>query len=229
MRATLHAAAIDRSAFGTRRLPRCAAIPAEDGVKRLFDLVLTVVLLAVLAPFMAGIALIIRRDGGAAFYGHRRIGARGQDFTCWKFRTMVPNAAAKLSEILAADPQARMEWEHDFKLKCDPRVTRTGRFLRTTSLDELPQLFNILKGEMSIVGPRPIVADEVKRYGAAFHDYVRCRPGVTGIWQVSGRTDTDYATRVRLDRYYARSRSLALDCRILALTTRVVLQRQGAY
>ena len=178
---------------------------------------------------MAIVALITRMDGGSILYGHRRIGARGQSFTCWKFRTMVPNAAAVLSEILARDPQTRTEWERDFKLKSDPRVTRAGKFLRTTSLDELPQLFNVLKGEMSLVGPRPIVRDEIPRYGAAFHDYVRCRPGITGIWQVSGRTDTDYATRVRLDQRYARSRSLGLDCRILALTARVVIRRHGAY
>ena len=229
MRATLHAAAIDRTIYGARRLVRLAIIPAEDSAKRLFDLLCGVILLVALAPVLAVIALAVRLGGGAVFYGHRRIGAHGREFTCWKFRTMVPDAAAKLAEALAADPQARAEWERHFKLKRDPRVTRIGRFLRATSLDELPQLFNILKGEMSLVGPRPIVADEVKRYGAAFHDYVRCRPGITGMWQVSGRTDTDYATRVQLDRHYARSRSLGLDCWILALTTRVVITRQGAY
>ena len=229
VRATAHAAAIDRSRFGPRHTPQRTTIPADDIFKRLFDVLLTAALLAVLAPFMAIVALVTGMDGGSIFYGHRRIGARGQSFTCWKFRTMVPNAAAVLSEILARDPQTRAEWERDFKLKCDPRVTRAGKFLRTTSLDELPQLFNVLKGEMSLVGPRPIVRDEIPRYGAAFHDYVRCRPGITGIWQVSGRTDTDYATRVRLDQRYARSRSLGLDCRILALTARVVIRRHGAY
>jgi undecaprenyl-phosphate galactose phosphotransferase len=141
---------------------------------------------------------------------------------------MVPDAQAVLDELLANDPQARIEWERDQKLKNDPRVTRIGKILRTTSLDELPQLFNVLSGEMSLVGPRPIVDDEIKRYGAAFHDYVSCRPGITGAWQVSGRSQVSYAARVRLDRNYARHRSFALDCLILARTAWVVLRRRGA-
>jgi undecaprenyl-phosphate galactose phosphotransferase len=229
LHATRHAAAIDRSFFGPRHLPRRAAIPADDPGKRLFDIVMSLALLVLLAPLIAAVVLVILGDGGAVFYGHRRIGAGGASFTCWKFRTMVPNATELLAEILADDPQARLEWEQDFKLRSDPRITRAGKFLRLTSLDELPQLFNVLKGEMSLVGPRPIVGDEVARYGAAFHDYARCRPGITGIWQVSGRNDTDYATRVRLDQRYARTRSLALDCLVLVLTARVVVRRRGAY
>jgi undecaprenyl-phosphate galactose phosphotransferase len=141
---------------------------------------------------------------------------------------MVPDADKVLERILAKDPQLRAEWEREYKLRNDPRITRIGQFLRHTSLDELPQLFNVLKGEMSLVGPRPIVRDEIKRYGAAFHDYMRCRPGITGKWQVSGRSEVDYRTRVGLDRDYARGWSLINDIAILLLTPMVVLQRRGA-
>jgi lipopolysaccharide/colanic/teichoic acid biosynthesis glycosyltransferase len=142
---------------------------------------------------------------------------------------MVPNAEAVLARLLATDPAARAEWERDFKLRDDPRVTKVGRFLRTTSLDELPQLLNVLAGDMSLVGPRPIVADEVRRYGAAFHDYSRCRPGITGVWQISGRNDTGYGERVRLDRDYARNWSFLSDLRVLLRTPSAVLRRDGAY
>jgi len=142
---------------------------------------------------------------------------------------MVVDADVALARLLESDPEARAEWERDFKLRNDPRITRIGRFLRKSSLDELPQLFNVLKGEMSLVGPRPIVAEEVERYGSAFHDYTSCRPGITGLWQVSGRNDMDYVTRVALDREYARGWSLRGDIAILVRTALVVVRGRGAY
>jgi Undecaprenyl-phosphate galactose phosphotransferase WbaP len=224
----LHAAAIDRSYIGRDRLAR-QRTPAEQASKRVFDFLVAAVLLISIFPVLAIIALLAALDGGSAFFGHRRIGANGESFVCWKFRTMVSNADEVLARTLAADPAARVEWDRDFKLRNDPRVTRIGRILRATSFDELPQLFNVLKGEMSLVGPRPIVAKEIARYGSAFHDYVRCRPGITGIWQVSGRNDIDYGSRVRLDQEYARNWSLKRDGHILLLTAIVVIQRRGAY
>ncbi len=203
--------------------------PAERRRKRALDLFLASLLLVLLSPLMLAIAILVRLDGGPALYGHRRIGADGRSFVCWKFRSMAINAEEALARLLARDPTARAEWERDFKLKRDPRITALGRVLRSTSLDELPQLFNVLKGEMSLVGPRPIVPDEIKRYGSAFRDYAVCRPGITGPWQVSGRNDLDYASRVKLDRQYARNWSLGTDCRILLQTAVVVLRRSGAY
>ena len=224
----LHAAAIDRSYIGRDRFARPRS-PAELVSKRVFDLLVAALLLVALSPMLVIISLLARLDGGPAIFGHRRVGAHGETFVCWKFRTMVPNADQVLARVLASDPAAQAEWERDFKLRNDPRITRIGRMLRATSLDELPQLFNVLKGEMSLVGPRPIVAREIARYGAAFHDYVRCRPGITGAWQVSGRNDIDYRNRVRLDQEYARSWSFRKDGRILWLTAFVVIQGRGAY
>ena len=224
----LHAAAMDRSLVERIRF----AEPAEPAVqpgKRLFDVVVSLLLIVALSPLLAVLAFLARRDGGPALFGHTRIGAHGGTFKCWKFRSMVPNAQAVLAEHLANNPAAREEWDRDFKLRDDPRITRIGRFLRVTSLDELPQLFNVLSGEMSLVGPRPIVAAEVARYGAAFHDYQRCRPGITGIWQISGRNEVDYRHRVRLDQRYARNWSLLNDLTILLRTPAAVLRRRGAY
>jgi lipopolysaccharide/colanic/teichoic acid biosynthesis glycosyltransferase len=162
-------------------------------------------------------------------FGHRRVGAGGREFTCWKFRSMVVDAEAALAHTLAQDPRARREWERDFKLRNDPRVTQLGKFLRKSSLDELPQLFGVLAGDMSLIGPRPIVRDEVARYGSAFAEYAACRPGITGLWQISGRNDTSYAERVAIDRHYVRSWSLLGDVAILWRTLGVVLRRSGAY
>jgi undecaprenyl-phosphate galactose phosphotransferase len=142
---------------------------------------------------------------------------------------MVPNANAHLSALLARDPALRMEWEAGFKLKNDPRVTAIGRFLRKTSLDELPQLLNVLKGEMSLVGPRPMFEEEQQRWGAAIHDYRRVRPGMTGVWQIYGRSDTDYETRIRLNVDYVRNWSYWRDIVLLAVTPRVFFVRSGAY
>jgi exopolysaccharide production protein ExoY len=224
----LHAAAIDRSFIVRDHFARPRS-PAEQASKRVFDFVVAALLVIAISPILLLIALLAKLDGGPAIFGHRRIGANGETFVCWKFRTMVPNADEVLARVLASDPEARAEWERDFKLKNDPRITRIGRILRVTSFDELPQLFNVLKGEMSLVGPRPIVAKEIVRYGSAFHDYVRCRPGITGIWQVSGRNNIDYGARVRLDQEYARNWSLRRDSYILLQTAVVVIQGRGAY
>jgi len=216
--------------FRPHEVPRPdLAAPAKQRSKRVFDVVASAALIVLFGPLLLAIALAVRCDGGAALFGHRRIGVGGTSFRCWKFRSMVPDAEAVLAHTLATDPEARAEWERDFKLRNDPRVTPLGQFLRKSSLDELPQLFNVLKGEMSLVGPRPIVAAEVERYGLAMEEYRACKPGITGLWQVSGRNDVDYAERVELDRRYAWSWSLKGDLMILVRTLGVVARRSGAY
>jgi Undecaprenyl-phosphate galactose phosphotransferase WbaP len=197
--------------------------------KRIFDLTIATLVLIGIAPAMLVIAWLVRRDGGPVFFGHHRLGASGQVFRCWKFRTMVVDADRVLHELLARDPEARAEWERDFKLRSDPRITAIGNFLRKTSLDELPQLFNVLVGDMSLAGPRPIVSQEVERYGAYITSYWQCRPGLSGPWQVSGRNDVSYQTRVWLDHAYVENWSFGRDVAILAKTVVVVLRRSGAY
>lgn len=201
----------------------------ERWSKRLLDIVGAAVLLVMAAPLMLALALVIRLDGGPAMFRHRRIGANGRPFPCLKFRTMHVNAQEMLRRHLAANPQARAEWEARFKLRDDPRVTRLGSFLRRSSLDELPQLFNVLAGHMSLVGPRPIIRDEIPRYGQHFQLYALCRPGLTGLWQISGRSDVDYDERVELDRRYVSEWSLWNDLRIMLLTPVSLLARSGAY
>jgi exopolysaccharide production protein ExoY len=223
----LHAAAMDRGFID--RIGTADIDPADQPLKRTMDFTLTILIILALSPVLLLIAYLARMDGGPALFAHSRVGRNGETFPCLKFRTMVPNADQVLERVLAEDAKARAEWETDFKLRNDPRITRIGRFLRKTSLDELPQLFNVLKGEMSLVGPRPIVRDEVCRYGAAFHHYARCRPGITGVWQVSGRNDVSYDTRVRLDQNYARYWSAGTDIAVLWKTIFVVIQRRGAY
>ena len=198
-------------------------------VKRSFDLAAASVLLVVLAPLFCVISSMIRKTGGTAFYGHTRVGRDGKPFKCLKFRTMRPDADKVLTELLANDPAARAEWEKDFKLKNDPRITPIGHFLRKTSLDELPQLINVIKGEMSLVGPRPIVDAELERYGNYVGLYLRVLPGVTGLWQVSGRNDASYAERVSLDAWYVQNWSIWYDIAILFKTVNVVFNRRGAY
>lgn len=222
-RTRIHAAAMDRC---LERRPW--SHPAKMVIKRALDIVCASILLVLLLPVMAVVAILVRRDGGAALFGHRRIGADGRSFKCWKFRSMVLNAGEVLEDLLARDPAARAEWEREHKLHDDPRVTKLGKVLRATSLDELPQLVNVIRGEMSLVGPRPIVSDEIRRYGKFFHEYRRCRPGITGRWQVSGRNDVDYPTRVQLDRDYANRWSLISDIAILFKTVYVVIQKKGA-
>lgn len=186
-------------------------------------------LLVIFSPLMAVVAwLIWRKDGNPIFFGHYRVGRDGQMFKCWKFRSMVVNSAEILAELLKNDPAAKAEWERDQKLTNDPRITPVGAFLRKTSLDELPQLFNVLKGEMRLVGPRPITLGELDRYGEARWHYLNAMPGMTGLWQVSGRSDTTYEERVELDRDYVEQRSLWSDVVILFKTIAVVLGKGGA-
>lgn len=197
--------------------------------KRLFDLLASAMLLLLLAPVLAVLAMRIRTDGGPAIYAHPRVGRNGRLFPCFKFRSMVVDAEKRLEQLLASDPELRAQWERDHKLKDDPRVSAVGHFLRKTSLDELPQLFNVLQGEMSLVGPRPIVTAELEKYGEDAEYFLMVRPGITGLWQVSGRNDVDYDTRVYLDTWYVKNWSLWYDIAILFKTVRVVFHREGAY
>jgi len=198
--------------------------------KRILDVALCAMGAMLAVPICAIITLLIKLDSrGPALYGQRRIGRGGKLFTAWKFRSMVINADSALEKHLAANPALRREWERDHKLKNDPRVTRVGRLLRKTSLDELPQLWNVLTGDMSLVGPRPIVEKEVPKYGRSFDLYARVKGGITGLWQVSGRNDTTYEQRVQLDLFYVRNWSVWLDFCILFRTIAVVLFRKGAY
>ncbi|MBB5471240.1 Undecaprenyl-phosphate galactose phosphotransferase WbaP [Paraburkholderia sp. Clong3] len=201
----------------------------DDAVKRTMDVCGASVLLILLFPVLLIIALAVMSDHGNAVYGHPRIGRGGRTFKCLKFRSMVKNSDEVLAKLLATDPQARAEWDRDFKLKNDIRVTPVGRILRKTSLDELPQLWNVLRGDMSLVGPRPIVQKELVRYGRDVRYYLALKPGMTGLWQVSGRNDVDYPTRVSLDVKYAMNRSLTFDMSILLRTVKVVFAKDGAY
>ncbi|MDR3508122.1 MAG: sugar transferase [Caulobacteraceae bacterium] len=186
-------------------------------------------LLIFFAPLMLLVALgVFIQDGGPILFAHRRIGRGGRQFPCLKFRSMATDAQQRLEHLLACDMAARQEWERDHKLRNDPRITRLGDFLRRSSLDELPQLFNVLRGEMSLVGPRPIVEAEARRYGRRFRAYCSVRPGITGLWQVSGRSDVSYRRRVAIDTVYAHSKSLVLDVKILVMTVPAVLRRRGS-
>ena len=205
------------------------ANPLHRACKRTFDLLTASLLLVLLGPVLLTLAWLVKRDGGPAFFGHKRIGEGGKTFKCWKFRSMVVNAQEVLQELLATNPEARAEWEKEFKLKNDPRISHIGQFIRKTSLDELPQLWNVIKGEMSLVGPRPVIQAELERYGDDVTYYLETSPGVTGLWQVSGRNDVDYDTRVYLDAWYVKNWSLWTDISILFKTVRVVLKRDGAY
>ncbi|MCR4441359.1 MAG: undecaprenyl-phosphate galactose phosphotransferase WbaP [Peptococcaceae bacterium] len=199
-------------------------------LKRTFDLLVGSIVLVLAAPAMLLIAAAIKLDSpGKVFFNHDRIGKGGKMFKCIKFRTMVENSGEVLEKLLVENPQARQEWEKDFKLRNDPRITMTGRILRKTSLDELPQILNVIAGQMSLVGPRPIIAKEIEKYGQYFEDYITVPPGVTGLWQVSGRNDVDYGERVLLDSWYVKNWSLWLDVTILIRTVGVVLGRRGAY
>jgi lipopolysaccharide/colanic/teichoic acid biosynthesis glycosyltransferase len=199
-------------------------------VKRGTDLVLVVGMCIVLLPVLFAIAAAVWLSSpGPILFSHRRIRRHGEFFTMWKFRTMCINSGEVLERYLMEHPEARAEWRATHKLKCDPRVTRVGRLLRKTSLDELPQLWNVLNGSMSLVGPRPIVAAEVEKYGEQFWDYCAVKPGITGLWQVSGRSELSYSQRVELDRQYAQSWSLSTDAKILLRTWSSVVNRDGAY
>jgi UDP-galactose-lipid carrier transferase len=203
--------------------------PVNRVLKASFDTAVAVVLIVLLAPMLAALAALVRTDGGGALYRHQRIGASGRMFSCLKFRTMVVDAEDQLQRVLAADPEAAAAWAADQKLPNDPRITKIGLFLRRSSLDELPQLFNVLRGEMSLVGPRPIVSSEVPRYGGDIEYYYEAKPGITGLWQVSGRNDTGYARRVKLDVWYVRNWTLWHDIAILFKTVPAVFLRRGAH
>jgi lipopolysaccharide/colanic/teichoic acid biosynthesis glycosyltransferase len=221
--------AVRTSVEVSRTPPRVETRRAGDWLFRAVDLTIAVMAIVFLAPLLIALALLICADGGAPVFAHRRIGRDGRMFPCFKFRSMVKDAEARLVAILATDEQARREWAQDHKLRDDPRVTRLGGFLRRSSLDELPQLFNVLRGEMSIVGPRPIVEAEIMRYGRRFRSYCAVRPGITGLWQVSGRNDVSYRRRVALDVLYARRRNPGLDIWIILRTIPAVLTRKGCY
>ena len=190
----------------------------QDRAKRWLDVVGAACALVLFAPLLVLLALLVRLDGGPSILAHRRVGRYGRPFGCLKFRTMVVDAEARLQTILESDPQARAQWERESKLCDDARTTGLGAFLCKSSLDHLPLFINVLRGDMSLVGPRPIVEAELAFYGPDAAHYLACRPGITGLWQVLGRNDLDHETRVRLDRIYARRRTLRMDLAILART-----------
>ena len=199
--------------------------------KNVFDFSLTAVGTICISPLLIYIAYRIKKeDPGPIFFAHERIGKNGKPFPCYKFRSMVTNSQEMLQQYLADNPAAKEEWEREFKLKNDPRVTPIGKMLRRTSLDELPQIFNVLRGEMSLVGPRPVIQEELdKYYGETAKLYCTVKPGITGLWQVSGRSDTTYDERVAMDKSYINNRSLLGDIVILWKTIGVVALKKGAY
>ena len=206
---------------------------ANAGVKDVLVLRLNqavaLLLLVLLSPVMAVVTFFIwKRDGAPVLFAHYRVGRNGKLFRCMKFRSMLRNSEQVLADLLRNDEQARAEWARDQKLTNDPRITPIGHFLRRSSLDELPQLLNVLRGEMSLVGPRPITVAELTRYGSVRWHYLSVRPGITGLWQVSGRNNTSYEERVALDRRYVEQRSVLGDVAILFKTVRVVVLREGA-
>jgi len=212
-----------------RRLAADTDVKTYRG-KRAFDVAAALAMCVLFAPVALGAgALVWRQSGRPVVFKHRRIGLGGKSFKVYKFRSMVKDADARLAELLKADPEAAEEWAESHKLKNDPRVTAIGRFLRKTSLDELPQIINVLKGEMSLVGPRPVVAEELEKYGASLPYYLSCKPGLTGLWQVSGRSDVSYAERVAMDVQYAGEQSLLGDVLIALKTAKVLVSHRSAY
>jgi lipopolysaccharide/colanic/teichoic acid biosynthesis glycosyltransferase len=208
-------------------MPRASV---RDGRHRAFDVTLAAVLVLLLWPVMLGAALLVRISSpGPIIFRHVRVGRNGTRFECFKFRTMNNEAEKLLAELLGACGTMSREWECNQKIRRDPRITGVGQILRRFSIDELPQLFNVLRGDMSIVGPRPIVENEVVRYGDVFELYTTVKPGITGLWQVSGRTNLSYGDRVLLDQFYIRHWSPWLDIYILAKTAVALANRDGAY
>jgi exopolysaccharide production protein ExoY len=198
--------------------------------KRIVDIVLALSGIVLLAPLLIICFLVTwKSSSGPIIFRHKRVGFNGKTFDCLKFRTMVADAPERLRKLLEADAGVAAEWAKYQKLRNDPRVTPIGAILRKSSLDELPQLFNVLIGDMSIVGPRPVTEDELLRYGASVKVYTACRPGITGLWQVTGRSSTSYEKRVSCDAYYARTWSLALDCKIIIVTIPSVLLTKNAH
>jgi lipopolysaccharide/colanic/teichoic acid biosynthesis glycosyltransferase len=220
---------VSSDAFDARR--SVEAIGSADAmVLRTFDYLFALVVLIAAAPALLLLIIALQIDSpGPIFFVQQRVGRNGELFPCLKLRTMVVDARERLQRLLESSPEAREEWERDHKLKDDPRVTRLGRFARLFSLDELPQLVNILAGHMSVVGPRPIVEEEIWRYGPYFADYCSVRPGLTGLWQVSGRNNVSYEERVMLDAQYASEKSLRVDLDIIRRTFAVVVHARGAY
>ena len=213
----------DRSAVSAPVAPSKFSEIAKRGC----DLVMAVALLPLFLPVIAILYVVTVLGGGAGFFGHQRVGRGGETFRCWKIRTMVPDAEKVLETYLAENPEAAAEWARDFKLADDPRITRLGRILRKTSLDELPQIWNVLTGEMSFVGPRPVTRTELGKYHGYEWCYLAARPGVTGLWQVSGRNGIDYSERVKLDMEYLSRQSVLGDLAIMLRTVKVMLKRTG--
>ena len=204
--------------------------PVDKTFKLLFDMLMTGVLMLLFSPVLLLLYIIVFiATKGKPVFTHERIGKDGKSFGVYKFRTMRPDADVLLEKLLQSDPAIKEEWEKEFKLKNDPRITKIGNFLRKTSLDELPQLLNVIKGEMSLVGPRPIVGDEIKKYGEYFSYFKAVKPGITGLWQISGRNDVDYDERVQLDTWYVRNWSIEQDLIILMKTIVTVLLKKGSY
>jgi lipopolysaccharide/colanic/teichoic acid biosynthesis glycosyltransferase len=225
----MNAATYVSGALWSQERPGSHSVLFEQCTLRINQLGALVLLLLFSPLMLLVVALTWRRDGAPVFFAHYRVGRDGRLFRCLKFRTMVVNAEQVLAKILREDPRAREQWAKDQKLTHDPRVTPIGRFLRHTSLDELPQLFNVLRGEMSLVGPRPITVSELTRYGRVRWHYLSVRPGMTGLWQVSGRNNASYDRRVALDRQYVERHSLWMDLGILVKTVGVVVSRDGAH
>jgi len=210
---------------GRIEMAQQAEVPVGGFIKRAFDVTIASTTLLLMAPTMILVALLILVTmGRPIFFMQQRVGFNRKLFGCLKFRTMVSDAGDRLAAYLAANPEAAKAWGETQKLKHDPRVTWLGKILRKSSLDELPQLFNVLWGEMSCIGPRPVLQDELKRYGDHDVDYAKAKPGLTGMWQVNGRSKTSYAHRINCDRYYVRRWSVALDCRILFKTIPAVMK-----
>ncbi len=209
---------------------RRSATSFDHFLRRTSDLVLASILLVMLSPLFVVVMLLVWiRDAGPPIFAHERVGQGGIRFKCYKFRSMLVNSDALLADLLAKDEAARAEWALDHKLKRDPRITPLGRFLRKTSIDEFPQLVNVLRGEMSLVGPRPIVESEICKYGRRFEDYIQVKPGLTGLWQISGRNNTTYRRRVALDVMFCRQISFPIYVKILLGTIPAVLLSRGSY
>jgi exopolysaccharide production protein ExoY len=215
-----------------RGLPSVAVVssrPIGQTSKRIIDIILAISGIVLLAPLLIiCFVLAVVTSPGPALFRHRRVGFNGKYFDCLKFRTMTTDAPERLRKLLESNPLAEAEWMANRKLQNDPRVTAIGAILRKSSLDELPQLFNVLRGDMSIVGPRPVTDEELLRYSSAANAYLSCRPGITGLWQVSGRSTTTYKKRIACDTFYAHNWSMALDVKILVVTIPALMLADGA-
>lgn len=217
---------INVKAPSTLNLPRRNTFYTRHG-KRVFDLGFALVLLPILLPIIFVLAIFVKLDGGPALFGHTRIGLNGREFKCLKLRTMRPDAEDYLKDYLRKNPAACIEWKENFKLRNDPRITRWGNFLRKSSLDELPQIFNVIRGEMSFVGPRPVTGKELEIYGPASSAYIAGRPGITGAWQLNGRNSLTYNERIAMDVAYRQGECLVLDVSLIAKTPLKIIVATG--